>query len=288
MENIAIVTDTTSDIPQELCSRHQIEVVPLYVGYEGNLYLDGKEVTNRQVYEKLKSGIRVNTSGPSIGDFVKIYKKLIEIGKKTLIYSIHLSSKLSSTFNTAFQAKQFFPKTKIKVIDSRTAAINLGFIVLEAARAAARNESQEKIDKLIDFIIKNNRLFATFENFKYLFIGGRAQILKKFLSKSLVLKPILTLDNGKVKLKKFARNKKNAIIELYKQIKKDSFHTGKKKIGIFYGSDIKPALELETMVRNDPKMIIDEIVLSEITTIISAHTGPDIWGISSCLVPDES
>ena len=141
MENIAIVTDTVSDIPEQLCSKHQIEVVPLYVGYEGNLYLDGKEITNKQVYEKLKSGIKVHTSGPSVGDFVKIYRNLIEIGKKTLIYSIHLSSKLSSTFNTAFQAKQFFPQTKIKVIDSKTAAISLGFIVLEAARAAARNES---------------------------------------------------------------------------------------------------------------------------------------------------
>ena len=288
MENIAIVTDTTSDIPEELCSKHQIKVVPLYVGYGGKLYLDGKEITNKQVYEKQRSGIKVNTSGPSVGDFAKVYKNLIEIGKKTLIYSIHLSSKLSSTFNTAFQAKQFFPQTKIKVIDSKTAAINLGFIVLEAARAAASNESQEKIDSLIDFMIKNNRLFATFENFEYLLMGGRAPFLKKFLSKSIVLKPILTLDNGKVKLKKFVKNKKNSIIELYKQIKKDAFQTGKKKIGIFYGSDIKPALELETMIRNDPKIKIDELILSKITTIISAHTGPDIWGITSCPVMNES
>jgi len=288
MENIAIVSDTTSDIPEELCSKHQIEMVPLYVGYEGNMYLDGKEITNKQVYEKLRSGVKVNTSAPSIGDFVKIYKNLIEIGKKTLIYSIHVSSKLSSTFNAAFQAKVFFPKIKIKVIDSKTAAINLGFIVLEAARAAARNESPEKIDNLIDFMIKNNRLFATIENFKYVFMGGRASILKKFLSKSIKLNPILYLDNGKVKLKKFVKSKKNSLVELYKQIKKDAFNNTKKKIGIFYGSDIKPALELETMIKNDSKIKIDELILTEITTIIGAHTGPDIWGISSCTVPNES
>lgn len=286
MENIAIVTDTTSDIPAELCSKHKIKVVPLYVGYGGNMYLDGKEITNKQVYEKLKSGIKFNTSSPSIGDFTKIYKNLIEKWKKTLIYSIHVSSKLSSTFNAAFQAKKSFSKTNIKVIDSGTAAINLGFIVLEAARAALRNESPEKIDKLIDSMINNNKLVATFENFRYLFMGGRAPTLKKFLSKSIILKPILSLDNGKVKLKKFVRNKKNAIIELYKQIKKDNFPKGKKKIGIFYGSDIMPALELETMVRNDPDIDIDELILTEITTIISAHTGPDIWGISSCVVPN--
>jgi DegV family protein with EDD domain len=288
MENIAIVTDTTSDNPQKLCFKHQIEVVPLYVGYEDKMCLDGKEITNKQVYEKLKSGIKVNTSAPSIGDFVKTYKKLIEIGKKTLIYSIHVSSKLSSTFNSAFQAKGFFPKTRIKVVDSKTAAISLGFIALEAAKAAARNESSEKIESLIDFMIKNNRLFATIENFKYIFMGGRAPILKKFLSKYIKLNPILYLDNGNVKLKKFVKNKKNAMFDLYKQVKKDSFNINKKKIGIFYGSDIKPALELEAMVRNDPEINIDELILTEITTIISAHTGPDIWGITSSPALSES
>ncbi|MCL4378109.1 MAG: DegV family protein [Actinobacteria bacterium] len=287
MENIAIVTDTVSDIPEELCSKYQIKVVPLYVGFEGRLFLDGKEITSKQVYEKLKSGVKVNTSTPSVGDFVNTYRDLIEKEKKTLIYSIHISSKLSSTFNTASQAKEFFPNTKIRVIDSKTAAISLGIIVLEAARVAARNESSEKIDSLIDFMIKNNKLFATFENFKYLFMGGRAPFLKKFLSKSIVLKPIITIDNGKVKLKKFVRNKRSSIIELYKQIRKDALHNTKKKIGIFYGSDINPALELEAMVRNDPRIKIDELILSEITTIMSAHTGPDIWGITSCPVINE-
>lgn len=287
MQNIAIVTDTTSDIPAELAASYNIEVVPLYVGYEDRQFLDGKEITNQQVFDKLKSGVRVNTSGPSIGDFINIYRKLIEIGKKSLIYSIHLSSRLSSTFNAAFQATKFFPGTEIKVVDSRTAAISLGYIVLEAARAAARNESPEKIDMLIDFMIKHNRLFATFENFEYLFIGGRAPVLKKFLSKSIILKPILILDNGKVKLKKFAKNKKNSIIELYKQVKKDASQACRKKFGIFYGQDKKPALELESMIMNDSRIIVDEMILTEITTIISAHTGPGIWGVTSCPVPEE-
>jgi DegV family protein with EDD domain len=287
MKNIAVVTDTTSDIPEELSSRHQIEVIPLYIGYEGNLYLEGKEINNEQVFEKLKSGIKVKTSGPSIGDFEKIYKKLIEIDKKTLIYSIHISSKLSSTYNTACQAAKLFPQSKIKVIDSNTAAISLGFIALEAARAVRRNQSQEKIDFMIDFMTRHNKLLATFENFQYLFMGGRAPVLKKFLSKSIILKPIVVLDNGIVKLKKFARSKKNSIIELYKQIKKYSLPHCKKKIGIFYGSEIGPALELEEMVKNDTDIKIDELILTEITTIISGHTGPGIWGITSLLVPDE-
>jgi DegV family protein with EDD domain len=283
LENIAIVTDTTSDIPEKLVEKYKITIVPLYVGFGGKLYLEGKEITGKEVYEKLLAGVRVHTSTPSVGDFMKIYRNLIKKEKKTLIYSIHLSSKLSSTVNSAEQAKKFFPKARIKIIDSKTAAINLGFIVLGAARAVSRGESEEMIDSIIDYLKKKNKMFATFENFEYLFKGGRAPFLGKFLARSMILKPIVTIgSDGKVKLKKFVRNKRNSIIELYRQIRKDPFSTGKKKIGIFYGSDINPALELKKMVKEDKKIEIDELILTEVTTIMSAHTGPGIWGVSSC------
>jgi DegV family protein with EDD domain len=289
MERIAIVTDTTSDIPKKLVEKYKITIVPLYVGFGGKLYLEGKEITSKELYEKMLAGVRVHTSTPSVGDFVEIYRNLIEKEQKTLIYSIHLSSRLSSTFNSAEQAKKFFPKTRIKVIDSKTAAINLGFIVLEAARAASRGESEEVIDSIIDYLKRKNKMFATFENFEYLFRGGRAPFLGKFLARSMILKPIVTIgSDGKVKLKKFVRNKRNSIIELYKQIRKDPFSTGEKKIGIFYGSDLNTALELKKMIKGDKKIKVEELILTEVTTIMSAHTGPGIWGVSSCPVIPKS
>lgn len=288
MENIAIVTDTTSDIPEQLASKYKIRVVPLYIGFGGKLYREGKEITSSEVYEKLEAGVKIFTSTPSVGDFVEVYRDLIERQKKTLIYSIHVSSKLSATSNSADQAKRFFPQAKIKVIDSKTSAINLGFIVLETARAIKRGECEERIASIIDFMIRKNRMFATFENFEYIFRGGRAPFLGKFLSRSIRLKPIITIgSDGKVKLKKFVKNKRNSIIELYRQIRKDSFDpfsTVKKKIGIFYGTDINPALELEKMIEEDNRIKIDELILTEVTTVMSAHTGPGIWGVSYCPV----
>ncbi len=288
MEKIAVVTDTTSDIPEQLVRKYDIKVVPLYIGFGGKLYLEGKEITSSEVYQKLRSGVKVYTSTPSVGDFMEVYRELIEKEKKTLIYSVHVSSRLSATSNSAKQAEKFFQKARIKIIDSRTAAVGLGFIVLEVARAVERGESEETIDNIIDFMVKRNRMFATFDNFEYLFRGGRAPFLGKFLSMSIKLKPIITIgSNGKVKLKKFVKNKKNSIIELYKQIRKDSFSSMKKKIGIFYGSDINPALEIRKMIKGDRRIKIDELFLTEITAIMSAHTGPGIWGVASCPVVDK-
>jgi len=283
MDNIAIVTDTTADIPVSLASENNITIIPLYVGYEGKLYKEGKEITNKEVYEKLEAGIKVITSTPSTVDFVNLYEKLINNEKKTIIYSIHISSKLSGTVNCANQAKKFFPDTKIKIIDSKNVTISLGLIVLEAAKAVKSGVSEEKIDHLIDILIEKSKFFGAIENFEHLFKGGRAPFLGKFLSSAIRFKPILTIGrNGKIKLKKFTRSKNNATVELYKHAKKAASSTYKNEIGIFYGSDRNAAIALEKMVRDDNDIEIDELIITEITTIMSAHTGPGIWGIGIC------
>ena len=283
MNNIAIITDSTADIPVSLAEEYGIIITPLYVGFEGKLYKEGKAITSEKVYEKLEAGVKVSTSAPSTGDFVNIFRDLIDKKGKNLIYCIHLSSKLSGTFNSANQAKKFFPQAKIKVIDSKNTTISLGFIALEAARAAREGKSEEEIDSLVESLIKKSKFFATIENFDYLFKGGRAPFLGKLLSKSIIFKLIVTIDkNGKIKPKKIVRNRRNILIELYRQVKKASSLAKKMHIGIFYGSDKKTALELEKLIRDDSDIEIDEIILTEITTIMSAHTGPGIYGIAVC------
>ncbi len=283
MNNIAIVTDSTADIPEELVSENDITVIPLNVGFKGKLYKDGKEINSKIVFSKLREGIRVNTSTPSVGEFVEIYNDLINNKKKSVIYSIHLSSRLSTTINSANQARKFFPEADIKIIDSKSAAIGMGFVALEAARAVKRGESRKEIERIIEYLIKGNRLFAAFENFEYLFVGGRAPFLGKFLSMSIRFKPIITISSdGKVRLIKFVKNRRNSLIEIYWQVKKISYPVKRKKIGIFYGEDKDVALELENIITSDSQIEIDELVLTELTTVMSAHTGPGIWGVSVC------
>lgn len=281
-EKIAIVTDSVSNIPEKLAREHNISIVPLYVGLEGKMYKDGLEITPKEIYKKLDSGVKIISSVPSVGDFTKVYHDLIEKEKKTLIYSIHLSSILSGTINSARLAAKMFPDVKIKVIDSKVAAIVEGLVVLEAAKAANKGEDEKKIDSIIDFSIKGSRFFATFENFEYLVKGGRAPFLSKFVGKVMVLKPIITFDSkGKLKLKKFAMNQKKSIIELYRLLKKSISGNKKNKIGICYGNDKEIALQLGEMINNDPDIVVDELIFSDMTVVMSAHTGPDIWGIGA-------
>jgi len=289
LKKIAIITDSSADIPERLAFENEITIVPMYLSFGGKSYREGMDVRTEQVYQALKSGFKVTTSAPPVGDFIKIFKDLIDNKKKEIIYYIGLSSKLSGILNSARVAKTNFQEDKIKIFDSKTSTISLGLIVLEAARAIKKGICLEKLNGIIQELINNSCFSATLESMEYVFKGGRAAYLSKFLSSAFVLKPILTIGkDGRVKLKKFAKNKKTAILELINQAKKELIRLKtmcykKCSLGIFYGSDINPALQIEEALKKDEQAssMIGEIITTEITTIISAHTGPEIWGVAT-------
>lgn len=289
MQSVAIITDSSADIPPELAEKNEITIIPMYLSIEGKSYREGMDIKPEQVFAALNSGIRVTTSAPPPGDFIKIFKDLLDKKKKQFVYYIGLSSKLSGILNSAYAASKQFEEGEIKIFDSKTSTINLGQIVLETARALKKEIDLDKLDLLIQELIDNSRFSATLESMEHVFKGGRAKFFAKFLSSSIIFKPILTIGrDGKVKLKKFAKNNKTAIFELINQAKKELMilkEKGYKKcyLGIFYGSDKKPALQIEKSLKQDLELkeIIDETIITEITAIISAHTGPGIWGVAT-------
>ncbi len=287
----AIVTDSSSDIPPELAKQYGIEVVPMYIGCDGFLRKDGVDIFPEEVYSALKKNKKVSTSSPSIGDFLEVFNFLLEKKGIDLVCCITLSSRLSGAFNAASVAGKKFNDSRIKdsrindsrikVFDSKTSTICLGFIVLQAARAASRGCSFEEIEEIINGLIVKNRFFALLENFEYVFKGGRGTFFGKIINKALMFTPILTIDKtGKVHLSKFAKNKNSALEEIYKMAVRASMPNRSSKFGIFYGEDINTAKFLEKMLKDNKGIRIDEIITTKITTVISAHTGPGIYGIA--------
>ncbi len=289
MKKIAIVTDSVSDIHSSLVKKYDINVVPLYLNFDGRSLKDGLEITAEEVYSKIGSGKIIKSSTPTIEDFTNVYKDLLDEQGFESIYSIHLSSLLSGTINAAISASSRFPEGSIKIIDTKMAAIAEGFFVIEVAKAIRGGADEESIDKLTGMLSKSISFYATFENFEYVVRGGRAPFLSRFAGKASLLKPIIAFNQeGKLSLKKFCFNKKSSISWLYHLVRKDILNSSnnRNRIGICYGNDKGPALELENMVKNDPDINVEEIIMTRMTAIMGAHTGPGIWGISACPVFD--
>jgi DegV family protein with EDD domain len=278
---IAIVTDSSSDIPLELAKKYGIEVIPMYIGYDSFLRKDGVDIFPEEVYAALKSNKKVSTSSPSIGDFFEVFNFLLEEKGFDLVCCITLSSRLSGAFNAASIAGKKFKDGRLRIFDSKTSTICLGFIVLQAAQAASRGCSFEEIEEIINTLIIKNRFFALLENFEYVFKGGRGTFFSKIINKALIFTPILTIGkSGKVHLSKFAKNKNSALEEIYNMAVRASMSNNSSKFGIFYGEDINTAKYLEKMLKDNKDIRIDEIIITKITTVISAHTGPGIYGIA--------
>ena len=145
MSKIAIVTDSTADIPKDLVEKYKIKVVPLYVNFEDKSYLnDGIDITSKQFYEKLENAKKqVTTSQPTPQDFIKVYKELLKDNDS--IISIHISQKMSGTFASAEMARKELSGNDIEVIDSELVHMPLGILVIRAAELVSEGKTKEEI-----------------------------------------------------------------------------------------------------------------------------------------------
>lgn len=193
--NIKIVTDSTWDFDDNIKKEHDIEVVPLYLTIKGKRYREGVDISNEEFYELMKRGDFIpQTSQPTPFDFIEVYKKILKNFDK--IISIHISSKLSGTYNSALLAKKELDDDRIVVIDSKNASGALGLIVYMAS--ILRNEGKS-VFEIVNYLKKMaEKVFTVFilDNLKALEAGGRIGKAKYLLGTILNFKPVLTLKNG--------------------------------------------------------------------------------------------
>jgi len=286
MKRIALVTDSTADLPEDLIKKFGIYIAPLYIHTQGKEYRDKTGISNKQIYRLLEKNIEVKTSAPSPSNFTDIYSSIIKENDPEVILSIHISSMLSNTVDSANIAAKKFPNTTIKVFDSKTVSLSLGLIILETALSIEKLKKNKKIDynfidNLINRLIEKVLFLATVEDFEYLLRGGRVTGLKKFLRYMLKIKPVFITDSGRVKVSKISRTKKGAINTIIQEFKRKFANSGKSRVGIFYGDNHDAAVSLKQQIQEDTNLEIEEFLFSEITPVIGTHSGPTVIGLSA-------
>jgi DegV family protein with EDD domain len=195
---VKIVTDSTADLPPQLAKELGITVLPIYVRFGDEVYLDRVDITEDEFYQRLEHDpVHPSTVQPGPQDFLVVYRKLS--AKADGIVSIHISSKLSGTCNSALMAKEMMAgKCPIEVIDTHSVSMGLGLIVIAAAQAAKSGESMDKVVKATKQAILRMHLLAMFDTLKYLLLGGRIGKAKALLGSILNVKPMITLKDGEV------------------------------------------------------------------------------------------
>ncbi|MGD0354915.1 MAG: DegV family protein [Dehalococcoidia bacterium] len=217
---VKIVTDSGSDIPKEVAEELGITIVPLYVRFGDVSYRDGVDIQPDKFFEMLKQdSVFPTTSTASPGDFAEVYKKLCP-GSDGII-SIHLSSKVSATFEAALRGRQLVQDMKcpIEVVDSRLVTIALGLLGMAAARAAQAGKDMHEVREQINQLIPAIQAYGVLDTLKYIAKGGRLGPAVSKLGSVLPVKPILNIKDGVIAPVGLARTRAKGIESLLDRIR---------------------------------------------------------------------
>lgn len=280
MGKIAFVTDSTAGMPPEQVKEHNVTVVPLQVVFGTESFRDGVDLTQDEFFRRLKEAKSLpTTSQPSVADFEEAYSKLLADPNVDSIISIHLSSRLpSGTFSSATQAAERLgagtPK-KITVIDSHSAYMGEGLMVINASRAAREGKSHDEIVKMVEDMRPKMRVLLLVDTLEYLQKGGRIGGAQAFLGGLLNIKPILQVKDGRVEPLERVRTRRKAMERLAEIGAEES--AGKPcQVVVGHGQAPEDAATLRSLLSE--KMKIDEEFTSDLGPVLSTHTGPGVLG----------
>ncbi len=270
-----VVTDSTADLPSGLARELGISVVPLSVIFGDEVYKEGIEISHDLFYERLIRGkVHPSTSAPSVGDFLAVYEPLL--AETDEIVSIHLSSKLSATYNNACQAAQQLVERggRIEVIDSLSVSFGLTFLASAAARAAAGGTGVDEIRMIVERMIPRVRIIVALDTLEYLRRGGRIGRARAFLGAVLRVKPLLMLRDGEVYPGERVRTKALAHERLFQIV---TSYPSVTEAAIGYSTNPREAEAMR--LRLEAALPGVGVQVTRLGPVLGVHAGPGVIGI---------
>ena len=271
MEKVQVITDSTADIDQEIASSLHIRIVPIYVRFGDRVYRDGVDITRSEFYQRLTSSpIHPATSQPPPEDFSRYYSDALKSADK--IVSIHVSSKISGTYNSALMAKKLIGQNvQIEVVDSQFNSAGLGLIVKAAASLARDGADIYEVLNETNKAIRQVQMFGMFETMKYLALSGRVSNTIATAASFLHVMPLLTFKNGEIVRAGLTRSVSKGMDRIFEFVKA---RMPLKEIVIVH-SDI-PDQAQELLTRLSGLIRRDLISITELGTALGVHGGPGV------------
>ena len=272
-QNTAIVLDSTADFPEAPQRFPNWRVVPLYVLFGDESYRDYVDLTPAEFYTRLRTAEQLpTTSQPTPGDFLQTYEELAHYDR---IYSLHISSALSGTYQSATTAAAEVGD-KVRTIDSESASAAIAMLGLAIQRRLQHGTSDEAIDALVRGFRERAGLIFTVETLEFLRRGGRIGRASAWAGQLLHVKPMLTIQREVVPLKRVRGNQK-AMQEFVSEFTSRTEDTPTLKVGIAHADAPERATQLEKMVRHERPQAEIELVTT-LGAVVGTHAGPGTVG----------
>ncbi len=280
MPKIALITDTDASLPLELAAQRNIRLVPITILFGNQAFDTEVDISEAEVFERIdREGVLPTTAAPSPGKFAEAYQAAFDEGAEHVI-CFTVSGEVSGTYGSAVAASEMesFQGKDITVIDTQSLSMGQGFAVLAAAEAVEAGASKDEVIAIAQDVLQRVRFFAALATLKYLALSGRVGHLAAGMASILNIKPILTIQNGKLEMLEKVRTRKkawNRTLELASQAL-----DGKsiERMAIVHSNALEDARQFEALARatlDCPQ----EILTCNLTAGLSVHSGAGIVGL---------
>jgi DegV family protein with EDD domain len=270
---IALVTDSTNDIPAELRQKYQIYVVPLTIVWDGKQYLDGIELTPEDFYKRLLTDPKIpTTSQPTPADFLKTFEQAHADGAEEIV-TIVISSAMSGTIGSVRTAAEGFA-LPVHIVDSRSNSMSLGWQLLAAAHEREKSGDALRMVAAAESVRKSLHYHIILETMDYLFQGGRIAGAARLISGVLKIKPQIRVnhESGSVEPGDISRTRSQAIEKLYSSFFKKVDVTRPLHIAVLHNAALAEAESLAARIRDEFHPA--EMIISIVSPVLGVHTGP--------------
>ncbi len=280
MSKVAVVTDSTINIPADLAKPYPLFVVPLQLIWGDETFRDSVDITPAEFYARLKMNkVNPSTSQPSPAVFIELYSKLLNQGYDIL--SVHISSRLSGTFASAEQAKAHFPGANIELVDSLATSMAVGLPLLYTLRAAAQGATLKECKALVEQGCANSGVLFAVSTLEFLHRGGRIGGAAAFLGTALNLKPILELREGRIEAIERVRTMSkasNRLLDLFEERINGRSPVWISALHVDAANEAHDLLELARKRFNEDEIV--EANISEVSPVVGTHAGPGTVGLA--------
>lgn len=268
---VAVVTDSTADIPAELAAEREITVVPLTVHLEGKSYLDGVDISPAEFYARLARGSgTATTSQPAPGQFAEVYEKLLSDHEQ--VVSLHISSLLSGTFAAAQQGAELVGADRVSVVDTRQASMPLALLALSASEMAAAGESAQGLLERLEPVQEAMRVYFMVGTLEYLRRGGRIGRASALVGSVLQVRPVLTIADGEVTPLERVRTQEKALARVIEL----ATESGGRLCALIGHAAAQDAAQ-RIAEALDP--LSETLIVGQLGPVVGAHAGPGTVGV---------
>jgi DegV family protein with EDD domain len=273
VERVAIVTDSTADLPLSYYQENDVTMVPLTTRFGEETFLDWVELSPPDFFMRLRGSAELpKTSQPSVAQFAETYQKLAV--DHDHIISLHLSAKLSGTVESASTARETVKNIPISIIDTKLVSVGIGLVIDVLVRARSAGNSAPALVEMAEQLMPRIKCVGALQTLKYLELGGRIGKAQSMLGSLLDIKPLLTIEDGIIAPYKRARGTKKAFQELVGSIQEETSGQRSLRIAIAHADNVEnlnyvKGLIQEAGIKHHP------ILESYVGSVIGTYAGPD-------------